>query len=73
MALPVPRMMAVVAYQSARVAIDQWDEQMASLEFSAGWFLVPVAFGALHSALHLSRIVDLRPVSPEPTTSLALE
>lgn len=54
-------LMLVVAWQSTRVAIEQWDERMASLEFSAGWFLVPVAFGAAHSALHLLRIAACGP------------
>jgi TRAP-type transport system small permease protein len=54
-------LMLTVAYQAFRVAIDQWDEKMASLEFSAGWFLLPVAFGALHAALHLMRLVVIGP------------
>jgi TRAP-type C4-dicarboxylate transport system permease small subunit len=53
--------MTLVAWQAVRVAIDQWDERMASLEFSAGLFLVPVAFGAAHSALHLARIAAFGP------------
>jgi TRAP-type C4-dicarboxylate transport system permease small subunit len=53
--------MTLVAWQAVRVAVDQWDERMASLEFSAGLFLVPVAFGAAHSALHLARIAAFGP------------
>lgn len=53
--------MLLVAYQAARVAIDQWDEHMASLNISAGLFLLPVAFGAAHSALHLMRIAAFGP------------
>lgn len=54
-------LMLLVAWQALRVAIDQWDEKMASLELSAGLFLVPVAFGACHSALHLLRIAAFGP------------
>jgi TRAP-type C4-dicarboxylate transport system permease small subunit len=53
--------MLLVAYQATRVAIDQWDELMSSLDVSAGFFLVPVAFGAAHSALHLLRIAVFGP------------
>jgi TRAP-type C4-dicarboxylate transport system permease small subunit len=53
--------MLLVAWQALRVAIDQWDEKMASLELSAGLFLVPVAFGCCHSALHLLRIAAFGP------------
>lgn len=54
-------LMLLVGWQALRVAIDQWDEKMASLEVSAGLFLVPVAFGACHSALHLLRIAAFGP------------
>ena len=53
--------MLLVAWQSVRVAVDQWDEKMSSVEISAGLFLVPVAFGAAHSALHLLRIAAFGP------------
>jgi TRAP-type C4-dicarboxylate transport system permease small subunit len=56
--------MTLVAWQALRVALDQWDERMASLEFSAGLFLVPVALGAAHSALHLARIAAFGPYRP---------
>jgi TRAP-type C4-dicarboxylate transport system permease small subunit len=42
----------LVAWESARIAAEQWDERMISLELSSGWFLVPVALGGLLSALH---------------------
>ena len=54
-------LMLLVAWQAMRVAADQWDEKMASLELSAGLFLVPVAFGGLHAALHLLRIAAFGP------------
>ena len=50
-------MMVLVAWQSAVVAFDQWDEAMASTSASAAWFLVAVAIGSTHSALHLAWIV----------------
>jgi len=46
-------MMALVAWQAARLAFDQWDELMASVDMSAAWFIVAVAIGCAHSALHL--------------------
>jgi len=49
-------MMAVIAWTSLGVAREQWDELMATLDWSVGWFIVPVGLGALLSALHLLRI-----------------
>jgi len=46
-------MMTLVAWQAARLAFDQWDELMASVDMSAAWFIVAVAIGGAHSALHL--------------------
>lgn len=42
---------ALVAYEAAAIAIEQWDEQMISVALSSGWFLVPVAAGMAVSAL----------------------
>lgn len=53
MALAAAAMMVLVAWQSALVAMDQWDELMISMDASAGWFLVAVGVGCAHSALHL--------------------
>jgi TRAP-type C4-dicarboxylate transport system permease small subunit len=52
-ALVAAAMMVLVAYQAAILAYDQWDEMMASVRFSAAWFIVAVAVGCGHSALHL--------------------
>ncbi len=49
-------MMVLVAWQSAVLAFDQWDELMASMQASAAWFIVAVSVGCAHSALHLSWI-----------------
>jgi len=46
-------MMALVAWQAARLAFDQWDELMASVNASSAWFIVAVAIGGAHSSLHL--------------------
>ncbi len=53
MAALAAAMMALVAWQSAVVAIDQWDEKMASMEASAAWFIVAVGVGCTHAGLHL--------------------
>lgn len=49
-------MMGVIAWAALGVAREQWDELMATLDWSVGWFIVPVGVGALLSALHLVRI-----------------
>lgn len=49
-------LMVLAAYEAAAVAWDQWDEKMASFEASAQWFLVALAVGCAHSALHLAWI-----------------
>lgn len=46
-------LMALVAWQSVRIALEQWDELMGTLDISAGWFMLAVAWGAGHSMLHL--------------------
>jgi TRAP-type C4-dicarboxylate transport system permease small subunit len=50
-------MMALVAWQAVRVTWEQWDEQMASLNASAALFILALAVGCAHSALHLAWIV----------------
>lgn len=50
-------LMGVVCWHAARLAFDQWDENLPTLELSVGWFMVPVALGAGHSILHLAAIV----------------
>ncbi len=46
-------MLLLVAWAALGVALEQWDELMATLDWSVGWFIVPVGVGALLSALHL--------------------
>lgn len=49
-------LMLAVAWAALGVAREQWDELMATLDWSVGWFIVPVGVGALLSALHLARV-----------------
>ncbi len=49
-------MMLAIAWAALGVAREQWDEFMSVLDWSVGWFIVPVGVGALLSALHLVRI-----------------
>lgn len=46
-------LMAVVCYQAAVLVIDQWDENLPTIDISSALFLVPVCWGAFHSILHL--------------------
>jgi TRAP-type C4-dicarboxylate transport system permease small subunit len=47
----------LVAWESAQVAYDQWDELMGAVKASTGWFLVPLIVGGVHGGLHLLWIV----------------
>lgn len=55
-ALLCAAMMFVIAWAAMSVAREQWDELMSVLDWSVGWFIVPVGVGALLSGLHLVRI-----------------
>lgn len=46
-------LMAVVAYEATILTRDQWDEPMSTLDYSVGFFMLPLAIGAAHSFLHL--------------------
>lgn len=54
-------MMTLIAWASAGVAVEQWDELMSTLDWSVGWFIVPVGIGTALSALHLARIAAFGP------------
>jgi TRAP-type transport system small permease protein len=58
-------LMFVVAWAALGVAREQWDELMATIDWSVGWFIVPVGIGALLSALHFTRIVIAGPPPPK--------
>ena len=62
-------MMGAIAWAAWGVAREQWDELMSTLDWSVGWFIVPVGVGAALSALHLLRIVVQGP--PAPATGSA--
>jgi len=48
-------LMAVVCWQAARLVIEQWDENLPTLDVSVSLFIVPVCVGAALSILHLAR------------------
>ena len=58
-------MMFAIAWASARVAAEQWDELMATVDWSVGWFMVPVGLGAALSGLHLVHIAIAGPPAPQ--------
>lgn len=62
-------MMLAIAWAALGVAREQWDELMSTLDWSVGWFIVPVGIGALLSALHLVRIAVFGP--PDAVTESA--
>jgi TRAP-type transport system small permease protein len=61
--------LALVAWQSVVVAHDQWDELMGAVNASSGWFLVPLAIGGVHGALHLLWIALNGPARAAVATS----
>ena len=54
-------MMFAIFWAAVRTCREQWDELMATVDVSVGWFIVPVAIGAFCSGLHLVRIVIAGP------------
>lgn len=71
-ALASAGLMGLVGWQSYLLAADQWDEKMASLDFSASWFVVAVCVGAAHSFGHLLRLAAFGPYE-EDSPLLATE
>lgn len=65
--------MAIVSYQAFIIAYDQWDEKMASVPLSAAWFVLAVAVGTAHAALHLVRIAIEGPPTEVAPRLLASE
>lgn len=57
-------MMLAICWAAVRTCIEQWDELMSTLDWSVGWFIAPVAVGALFSAFHLLHIVIAGPPAP---------
>jgi TRAP-type transport system small permease protein len=54
-------MMLAICWAAIRTCREQWDELMSTVDLSVGWFIVPVAAGALFSAFHLLHIVIAGP------------
>lgn len=54
-------LMAVVFWQSVKVAALTWDEMMQSVNASANWFMVPVAIAAAHSFCHFIQLLWREP------------
>ena len=54
-------MMLVIGYFTLRVAAGQWSEMLPTVELTIAVFMLPVALGTFHSALHLLRIVWVGP------------
>ena len=74
MAATSAALMIIVAWESLQICWDQWDEKMASLEFSAAWFILALAVGCAHSALHLLWIVLTgKPCNPGHTGLVSAE
>jgi len=49
-------LMFTIAWAAVRVAREQWDEMMSTVDASVGWFIVPVAIGMALAGLHLMRV-----------------
>ena len=54
-------MMLIIGYFTLKVATGQWREMLPTVEVTIAVFMLPVAVGAFHSALHLLRIVWVGP------------
>jgi TRAP-type C4-dicarboxylate transport system permease small subunit len=65
-ALVSAAMLLLIAFESARMCIDQWDEGMASVNASAAWFIVPLAWLGVHGALHLLWAAAFPPAASAP-------
>jgi TRAP-type C4-dicarboxylate transport system permease small subunit len=46
-------LLLLMAWESLVIAWEQWDEMLSSVNASAAWFIVPLAFCGLHGGLHL--------------------
>ena len=63
-------MMALICYYTIQVAAEQWSEMLPTVDLTVAVFMLPVALGAAHSAIHLLRIVLM---GPPPRMDLAAE
>jgi TRAP-type C4-dicarboxylate transport system permease small subunit len=53
MTLPGIVLLALVAYESVRLGLENWDETIPSLGLSGGLFFIAVAVGSAHTVAHL--------------------
>ena len=58
-------LLAVVAWQGARLVLEQWEEPLSTLDASVALFMVPLVLGAAHGLLHLLALA----VAGAPTPS----
>ena len=70
-ALLCASLMILVCYEAAVITRDQWDERMASANASAALFILALAVGCGHSALHFFWIVLAG--KPRPDEDIARE
>lgn len=62
-------LMVVVTKEAAVLTIDQWDEPMSTLDYSVGFFMLPIVISAAHSVLHLlTGVLGEKPVRQELAT-----
>ena len=54
-------MMGLISWFTIQVAAGQWREMLPTVEITIAVFMLPVALGTFHSALHLLRIVWVGP------------
>lgn len=47
-------LLLLVAWESAVIAWEQWDELLSSVDASAAWFVLPLVICGVHGAMHLS-------------------
>ncbi|MBI4182673.1 MAG: TRAP transporter small permease [Proteobacteria bacterium] len=50
-------LMTVVAYYGVELAVATWDQMMPGLDLSVGYFYVALIISAVHSVLHLVRLL----------------
>lgn len=60
MTIPGAILLALVAYESVLLGIENWDETIPSLGLSGGLFFYAVAVGSAHTVLHLVAIAFTR-------------
>jgi len=47
-------LMVTVSWQAAKLTVQQWDEMLPTMDVTSALFMLPVAIGAAHGALHLA-------------------